>query len=238
MFRALLAAFIRSKEALIVTLLSLTLAASPAVAVQFAETGASRVSPSVQALQDAREEQDAEDDDEDEDKEEEGESKDDDEDADEPEGCGWLIGGARGDAHQVLMSAWQRSHQGLKGYMSKSADVDRSQRAALRGTIEAATAKLVEIRNEAIADLREQADTFADGDCPELDATGEGELVDAYEQIVDAAIAEMEEVADAATAALDELVGAGAPASPSASGGKGEGKGEKEGKGKPEGAGR
>lgn len=130
------------------------------------------------------------------------------------DGCGWLVGRAKGDAIQALQAGWQHFHGATQAYMSRMSAVDREDRASLRDTVHGTRDALHERRQEAHRELQALAKEYlalclAGGSPDELAVTVEQEVVPVehllfgYRPIVDRAIEDMEQIFEAALEAVE-----------------------------------
>jgi hypothetical protein len=134
-------------------------------------------------------------------------------------GCGWLVGKARGEAIHALQSGWQQFHGETTAYNSKMGSTDQDKRGELRAKVHGTSEGLREIRHDALTALHAKADEYLRlclaGQLTGLEGkafvTVEQDVVDTshllydYRSIVDTAIAEMEELYEAAKSDLDTL---------------------------------
>jgi hypothetical protein len=116
------------------------------------------------------------------------------------QGCGEIVGTARGAAIQALQSAWHGYHSEVMGLMDQLGGAERDARAAMRAAVHEGREELTELRNAALSDLHAKADEFKDS-CGSLTLAS---AEDEYQAIVDAAIETMAEVVEAAKAAFAE----------------------------------
>ncbi|MEX2045866.1 MAG: Ig-like domain-containing protein [Chloroflexota bacterium] len=167
--------------------------------------------------------------------------------ADKGEGCGWIVGQARGDAVQALHTGWLVFHQLAMGYNGNIGSADFDQRRELITEVQSTREGLNEIRMEALLAIHAKAEEYLglclNGTLSTLDGqtfvTVEQDVVDTshllyeFRSIVDQAMVDMQEFYDEAKTKLETL-STGTGATP---GGKPEGAGQPEGTGKPEGTG-
>ncbi|MGH2452039.1 MAG: Ig-like domain-containing protein [Candidatus Limnocylindria bacterium] len=136
--------------------------------------------------------------------------------AEDGNGCGWLVGEARGKAIQALQSGWQGFHTETMAYNSKASSADFSNREALRGTVQQTREGLLELRNTALHAIHSKASEYlalceAGQLPPEALVTIAQDVVDTsgliyeYRTIVDQAMVDMEALFSEAQAELDEL---------------------------------
>jgi hypothetical protein len=168
--------------------------------------------------------------------------------ADKGNGCGWIVGQARGKAVQALQSGWLEFHQLAVGYNSKMGSADFDKRGELRSEVQSTREGLHEIRMEALMAIHAKAKEYLElclaGTLSTLDGktfvTVEQDVVDTsnllyeYRSIVDTAMVDMQELYDEAKTKLDTL----STSTGATPGGKPEGVGKPEGAGPPQGAGK
>jgi hypothetical protein len=163
--------------------------------------------------------------------------------ADKGNGCGWIVGQARGKAVQALQSGWLGFHQLAMGYNGKMGSADFDKRSELRSEVQSTREGLHEIRMEALMAIHAKAKEYLElclsGTLSTLDGqtfvTVEQDVVDTshllyeYRSIVDMAMVDMQKLWDEAKPELETL----STSTGVTPGGKPEGAGRPEGAGPP-----
>jgi hypothetical protein len=78
----------------------------------------------------------------------------------EGNGCGWLVGTARGAAVETLQAGWQTFHTATQAYRSKMETVDKTKRVEFSGAVDVTKSWLETRRNVALAELHAKADEY------------------------------------------------------------------------------
>jgi hypothetical protein len=122
----------------------------------------------------------------------------------EGNGCGWLVGTARGEAVATLQAGWTKFHTTTQGYRSKMETVQKTKREEFSAAVDVTKAWLETRRNVALAALHAKADEYQAlclaGQLPSpvtvtypQDVISTAHLLYEYRSIVDEAMVDMNE---------------------------------------------
>lgn len=122
----------------------------------------------------------------------------------EGDGCGWLVGTARGEAVETLQAGWQTFHTATQAYRSKMETVQKTKRVEFSGAVDITKSWLETRRNAALSGLHAKADEYLAlclaGQLPSpvtvtdpQDVIATAHLLYEYRSIVDKAMVDMRE---------------------------------------------
>jgi hypothetical protein len=130
------------------------------------------------------------------------------------DGCGWLIGEARGKAVQALQSGWQTFHHGTMAYKARMGEMAKDRKPAFSAEVDSTRAGLQGMRDAARAALHAKAEEYRAlclaGQLPAAvtltstqDVVPTAHLIYEYRSIVDKAMVDMKDFYGEATKKLD-----------------------------------